>query len=150
MIVFKNERPQGPVPWLAPKTFELAKIFKKRNTSMYSRSYLIITYLGKYNPYMIADVTSAVTDSNLNIVDVEQNSLHGLSIMTMIAERIDPKDAASEARARLLQRLQSLPYEVNVEIVTPDEALKSVNKNLQVFTIIGRDKVGILKAITNA
>ncbi len=117
---------------------------------MLSRPYLIISYLGKYNPYMIADVTSAVTDSRLNIVDVTQNSLHGLSVMVMIAEPVDPADSIQEARDRLWERLQSLPYEVNVEIVTPDEVLKTIDRNVQVFTLIGRDRVGILKAITSA
>ena len=117
---------------------------------MFSRPYLIISYLGKYNPYMIADVTSAVTDSRLNIVDVTQNSLHGLSLMVLIAELIDTEDVIQDARDRLLQRLRKLRYEVNVEIVTSDEALKTIDRNVQVFTLIGRDKVGILKAITNA
>ncbi|MDQ7054776.1 MAG: phosphoserine phosphatase SerB [candidate division KSB1 bacterium] len=117
---------------------------------MLSRPYLIISYLGKYNPYMIADVTSVVTDSRLNIVDVTQNSLHGLSVMVMIAEPVEPADGIQEARDRLWDHLQALPYEVNVEIVTPDEALKTIDRNVQVFTLIGRDRVGILKAITNA
>ena len=117
---------------------------------MFSRPYLIISYLGKYNPYMIADVTSAVTDSHLNIVDVTQNSLHGLSLMVLIAELINTDDVIQDARDRLLQRLRKLRYEVNVEIVTSDEALKTIDRNVQVFTLIGRDKVGILKAITNA
>lgn len=117
---------------------------------MQRRSYLIVSYLGKYNPYLIADVTSAVTDSHLNIVDVQQNSLHGLSIMVLIAETLDPADSAERARERLRERLQVVGHGVNVEVVAADEALRTLDKNVQVFTIIGRDKVGILKAITNA
>lgn len=111
--------------------------------------YLVVTCLGKYNPYVIADVTSAVTDSDLNIVAVEQNSLHGLSLMVMIAETIAPKDTIQKARERLVKRLEGIQADVHVEIVNPDEAQRVVDKKLQVFTIIGRDKVGILKAITN-
>ncbi len=117
---------------------------------MHNRPYLIVSYLGKYNPYLIADVTSAVTDSKLNIVDVEQNSLHGLTVMTLIANPVDPAEPIAAVRDRLQQRLRPLPYAVNVELVTPDEALRSLDRNLQVFTIIGRDRVGILKAITTA
>lgn len=62
---------------------------------------LVISYAGQYNPYMIADVTSAVTDSNLNIVDVQQNALHGLSILTMIAETLAPGDCIDRAHERL-------------------------------------------------
>lgn len=112
--------------------------------------YLVITYLGRYNPYMIADVTGAVTDSNLNIIDVEQNSLHGLSIMTLIAEILPGHPSAEHAQSCLEEKLNALPYNVQVEMIEADEVARVVGKNLQVFTIIGRDKVGILKAITNA
>jgi len=44
--------------------------------------YLIITAQAKYAPYMIADVTGAITDSGLNIIAVEQNSLYGLSVFS--------------------------------------------------------------------
>jgi phosphoserine phosphatase len=49
----------------------------------------------------------------------------------------------------LKENTKALHLEVNVDLVEAAAAMKSVNKNLQVFTIIGRDKVGILKAITN-
>ncbi|MCA9740117.1 MAG: phosphoserine phosphatase SerB [Deferribacteres bacterium] len=112
--------------------------------------YLVISSQGRYNPYIIADVTTAVTDANLNIVAVEQNALYGLNILLMIAEPISPQDSAQKARTRLLHNLQQFEHDLHVEIVTPDEMQRVVDKNLQVFTIIGRDKVGILKAISNA
>ncbi len=112
--------------------------------------YLIVTAQAKYAPYMIADVTGAITDSGLNIVAVEQNSLYGLSILTIIAETVQAKDDLETARKELCERLGKFPYEVTTEIITPDQAVRVVDKKLQVFTLIGRDKVGILKAITNA
>ncbi|MFQ5630510.1 MAG: phosphoserine phosphatase SerB [bacterium] len=112
--------------------------------------YLVISSQGKYNPYIIADITTAVTDADLNIVAVEQNALYGLNVLVMIAEPVLSEDTARQARDRLNRNLQSVTHDVHVEIVTPDEVQRVVDKKLQVFTIIGRDKVGILKAISNA
>ncbi|HHL72350.1 MAG TPA: phosphoserine phosphatase SerB [Bacteroidetes bacterium] len=111
--------------------------------------YLIITAQAKYAPYMIADITGALTDSGLNIIAVEQNSLYGLSILTIIAETVAPDDDIAGARSRLCKRIRKFSYDVSTEIITPDQAERVVDKKLQVFTLIGRDKVGILKAITN-
>ena len=117
---------------------------------LHKEPYLIVTAQGKYHAYLINDVTSAVTDSGLNIVAVEQNSTFGLSTMAMITEIIDAEDTAHKARERLVKKFAKLKHHTNVELVLPEDISRFVNKNLQVFTIIGRDKVGILKAITNA
>jgi len=117
---------------------------------MFMQPMLVLSYAGQYNPYMIADVASAVTDSQLNIVDVQQTALHGLSILTMIAETLAPDDSITGAHRRLQQRLAALDYEVSAKIVQPVERSRALGKRTHVFTLIGRDKVGILKAISNA
>jgi len=110
--------------------------------------YIALTALGKDQPYLIADICTAVTDSGLNIVAVEQNAVYGLFLMFMVTETVDPKDSEETARDRLYAKTRGLPVEINVEVVEAAQALRSVDKKLQVFTILGRDRVGILKAIT--
>jgi len=111
---------------------------------------IVLTVFGNDQPYIIADVCGIVTDANLNIVAVEQNALHGLFIMFMIIEPINSDDSSEDAYFRLKDKAKQLPLDINVDLVSQSTALKSVHKDLQVFTIIGRDKVGILKAISNA
>ncbi|NIR51153.1 phosphoserine phosphatase SerB [candidate division KSB1 bacterium] len=113
------------------------------------KQYIVLTAFGKNQPYLIADICAAVTDSRLNIVAVEQNALHGLFIMFMVTETVEDEDLPQEAYKRLADNTKRLPLDVKVDLVESTTALKTVQKNLQVFTIIGRDKVGILKAITN-
>ncbi len=110
---------------------------------------IVLTVLGNNQPYIIADVCSIVTDSKLNIVAVEQNALHGIFIMFMIIEPIAQNDRSEDAYTRLKEKAKALSLDVNIDLVEPAIASKAVEKNLQVFTIIGRDKVGILKAISN-
>ncbi len=117
---------------------------------MTDKKFIVLTVFGNNQPYLIADVCSAATDSNVNIVAVEQNALHGLFIMFMIMEPIDPAEAPEEAYLRLKERARKLPLDVNIDLVEAPAAMRKVEKKLQVFTIIGRDKVGILKAISNA
>ncbi|HEX9653790.1 MAG TPA: phosphoserine phosphatase SerB [bacterium] len=116
---------------------------------MSDKKYIVLTAFGKNQPYLIADICRAVTDSRLNIVAVEQNALHGLFIIFMVTEPLADDDAPQDAYLRLKENTKALHFEVNIDLVEATTALKAVHKNLQVFTIIGRDKVGILKAITN-
>lgn len=116
---------------------------------MFDKKYIVLTAFGKNQPYLIADICRAVTDSRLNIVAVEQNALHGLFIIFMVTEPVADTDPPQDAYLRLKENTKALHLEVNTDLVEAATALKAVHKNLQVFTIIGRDKVGILKAITN-
>lgn len=117
---------------------------------MSEKKYIVITASGKDRPYLIADITSAVTGAQLNIVAVEQNAPHGLFLMFMITEPITATDDLAKAIERLRANCVRLPVEVKIDVLEASQALKRVDKNLQIFTIIGHDKVGILKAITNA
>lgn len=116
---------------------------------MSEKKYIVLTAFGKNQPYLIADICCAVTDSQLNIVAVEQNALHGLFVIFMVMEPVAEDDPPQDAYLRLKESTKSLHLEVNIDLVEAATAMKAVHKNLQVFTIIGRDKVGILKAITN-
>jgi phosphoserine phosphatase len=116
---------------------------------MSEKKYIVLTAFGKNQPYLIADICRAVTDSRLNIVAVEQNALHGLFMIFMVMEAVAEDDPPQDAYLRLKENTKSLHLEVNIDLVETATAMKAVHKNLHVFTIIGRDKVGILKAITN-
>ncbi len=116
---------------------------------MGEKHYIVITASGKDQPYLIADITAAATGSQLNIVAVEQNALHGLFLMFMVTESIDPAENLTGAVERLRANCLRLPLEVKIDVLEASQALKRMDKNLHVFTILGHDKVGILKAITN-
>ena len=116
---------------------------------MKDKKYIVLNGFGKNQPYLIADICSAVTDSKLNIVAVEQNAVHGIFTIFMVMEPLNSGDSPEDACHRLKENAGTLPLELNIDLVEGTTALKSVEKDLQVFTIIGRDKVGILKAITN-
>jgi phosphoserine phosphatase len=122
----------------------------RKDDCMIEKKYIVITASGKDQPYLIADITSAVTGSQLNIIAVEQNAPHGLFLMFMITEPVDANEDLATAVERLRSNCKNLPLEVKIDVVEASQALRRVDKNLQVFTIIGHDKVGILKAITNA
>jgi len=114
------------------------------------KQFIVLTVFGKNQPYLIADICTAVTDSQLNIVAVEQNSLHGLFILFMLMQPVDESEAFKTAFARFRKNVTRLPLEVKIDLVSAASTTHSGEiKNPQVFTIIGRDKVGILKAISN-
>ncbi len=127
-----------------------AKFQALSEDSMPDKKYIVLTVFGNNQPYLIADICAVVTDAKLNIVAVEQNALHGLFIMFMITEPVEAGENPEDAYLRLKRNAKKLPLDINIDLVEPSAAIKRVEKNLQVFTIIGRDKVGILKAISNA
>jgi len=115
------------------------------------KQFIVLTVFGKNQPYLIADICAAVTDSRLNIVAVEQNSLHGLFIMFMLMLPVDESENCQNAFERFRKHAADLPLEVKIDLVSAAMTTQTAeNKNPQVFTIIGRDKVGILKAISHA
>ncbi len=116
---------------------------------MKDKKFIVLTGFGKNQPYLIADICKAVTDSKMNIVAVEQNAVHSVFTMFMVTQPLCSEDSPEDAYHRLKENARGIPLELNIDLVEGTRALKSVEKDLQVFTIIGRDKVGILKAITN-
>ena len=116
---------------------------------MKRKKYIVLTSFGQNQPYLIADICTAVTDSKLNIVAVEQSALHNIFILFMVTEPVDASLTAEDGYKLLKENCNSLPLDVNIDLVEAVSAMKSVEKQLHVFTLIGRDKVGILKAITN-
>ena len=68
---------------------------------MKDKKYIVLNGFGKNQPYLIADICSAVTDSKLNIVAVEQNAVHGVFTIFMVTEPLNSGDSLEDACHRL-------------------------------------------------
>ena len=109
-------------------------------------NYLVVTATGKDRAGLVADLCAHVSALGLNIIDVEQRSTHGLFMLFMVVEVVDPSTSERSARQRLQKRTKGFDVEVRVDLLPiPDFERK---KNMVVFTIIGKDKIGILRALT--
>ncbi len=109
--------------------------------------YLVLTATGKDRPGLVADIAAVVSASGLNIIDVEQRSPHGLFVLFMVIEVVEPSVTEREARRRLAAAVKDLDVDVRVELL-PIPAFSARGKNQVVFTIVGKDRIGILQGLT--
>lgn len=108
--------------------------------------YLVLSALGHDRPGLMADLTAEVTGIGLNIVDVEVNSAHGVFMCFMVCETMEDSPEEADAKAQLEAAYEGFDVPVQVEVVPA--ATVAERRNLQVFTIVGEDKRGIFRAIT--
>lgn len=111
---------------------------------------LCLQVVGKDRPGLFSDVAALVTALRGNIVHVEQRQVRGMLTLLMLVEDPDPEGRRGRERLQamgnvLKTRLHSLGLEaaVVVALSEPDPPVR----DLQVITLIGADKIGVMHAI---
>ncbi len=106
---------------------------------------LAITVYGLDKPGIVYGISNVLADANVNIVDIEQKVSHGIFLMYVVAD--DSKSILSfeELKDRLIEEGKRLGVCVNVSKFVERETPK---KNLYVITVLGKDRVGIVKDIS--
>ncbi|MDI9611256.1 MAG: phosphoserine phosphatase SerB [Archaeoglobales archaeon] len=90
---------------------------------------------------LVYAVSKALASCNANIVDIEQTVLQGIFAMFIVAEAGDLECVE--------KRLVKLSTDLGIKItISPFERKKSKEKNLYVINVLGKDRVGIVRDIT--
>ncbi|MDI9642786.1 MAG: phosphoserine phosphatase SerB [Archaeoglobales archaeon] len=96
---------------------------------------------GEDKPGLVYAVSKALASCNANIVDIEQTVLQGIFAMFIVAEAGDLECVE--------KRLVKLSTDLGIKItISPFERKKSKEKNLYVINVLGKDRVGIVRDIT--
>ena len=105
--------------------------------------YLIVSAYGFDRAGLVASIADAISTCGLNIVDVRQNSLKGVFSMALVCESAVKR--AQDVEGDVRERLAALDLKCNIHLTRykPDD-----QKRLVVFTIVGRDRLGLLRDIT--
>jgi phosphoserine phosphatase len=128
-----------------------------------------LTVLGPDRRGLTADVSGAVTELGGNIVHVEQNSVYGMYSLFMLVEMGAPTpsvadDTSTRMRSAaasvtrdvyefvydLERRVEDFDVNVRAEVVDPEDLPSKSEKDLRVITILGSDKMGLMRAVTGA
>jgi len=109
----------------------------------------VISVLGKDRPGMIRDLLDAPAKMMVNIVDLDQRILQGLFVMSMVADFGKATATPKELEARLQKLATELGVEVSVLPLALYRGKRRGGKNLQVVTILARDRVGIIYDVAN-
>ncbi len=106
---------------------------------------IAVSVYGEDKPGIVHEVSKILAEHGANIVDIEQSVLQGMFVMFVVAEVEEAELKDVEA---YLERLQ---HRIGVKIsLSPFERKGKEGKNLYVVTVIGRDRVGIVRDITAA
>ncbi|WP_457550288.1 phosphoserine phosphatase SerB [Archaeoglobus sp.] len=106
---------------------------------------IAITVYGKDRKGIIYAISNALADMNVNIVDIEQRVLHGIFLMYVIADCSKTNLSFEEIRDRLVEVGRNVGVNVHV---SKFEKEVSKDKNLYVITVLGKDRVGIVRDIS--
>ncbi|WP_457549125.1 phosphoserine phosphatase SerB [Archaeoglobus sp.] len=106
---------------------------------------IAITVYGKDRKGIIYAISNALADMNVNIVDIEQRVLHGIFLMYVIADCSKTNLSFEEIRDRLVEVGRNVGVNVHV---SKFEREVSKDKNLYVITVLGKDRVGIVRDIS--
>ena len=106
---------------------------------------IALSIYGLDKPGIIYGISEVLARNNVNIVDIEQSVLQGLFVMFIIGDIEKCKVSLEELRKQLEERGKELGVHIHV---TPFERPKQKEKQLYVITVLGRDRVGIVRDIT--
>lgn len=102
---------------------------------------LALAAVGDDKPGIVHAISKALADVGANIIDIEQSVLHGLFVMFLVAETENVEAAVESVRRAADSVGVSVMFKV-LEEVRRDE------KKLYVVTVLGRDRVGIVRDIS--
>ncbi len=103
---------------------------------------LAISVYGEDKPGIVHEIAKALAAKNANIVDIEQTVLQGLFAMFLVAEVSGDVEETVNAVEEAAKRVG-----VHVSFRT-FERREGKDKNLYVVTVLGRDRIGIVRDIT--
>ena len=104
----------------------------------------VILVLGKDRPGIIRDILEVPAKMMVNIVDLDQRILQGIVVMSMVADFGKATAAPKELEGSLQRLAADLGVEVSVLPLDQYRGRRRGGKNLQVVTILARDRVGII------
>lgn len=111
---------------------------------------LSLQIVGKDRPGLLAEVAGLVSALRGNIVHMEQRQVRGFLTLLMLIEDPDPEGRHSKERLVsmghvLKTRLQPLGLDAAIQVARsePDPPVR----DLQVITLLGADKIGVMHAI---
>jgi len=106
---------------------------------------IAITVYGKDRRGIVYTISKVLADANVNIVDIEQKVLHGIFLMYVVADCSQSKLSFEELKDKLIDEGKKVGVDVHV---SKFEKVESGEKNLYVITVLGKDRVGIVRDIS--
>jgi phosphoserine phosphatase len=114
-------------------------------------SLFVVTVLGRDREGLVSSITNLLAEKNINIIDIEQSVIHGLFSMFMLIDLGGTK--TSPARLKVTLSEYAKKQEITVTLAPYAEYADGDDdgeKNIQKITIFGRDRPGIVAAVSHS
>ncbi|AIY90906.1 phosphoserine phosphatase SerB [Geoglobus acetivorans] len=106
---------------------------------------LALSIFGIDKPGIVFRITDLLARANVNIVDIEQNVLQGIFTMFIVGDATGAGLSIDELKAEL----DRISHEIGVYYhLSPFERVKVGGKNRYIVTVIGKDRVGIVRDVS--
>ncbi len=106
---------------------------------------LAVSVFGVDRPGIVFRITEVLADANINIVDIEQSVIQGIFTMFIVGDISECSLSVDEIR----ERLENVAKEIGVHVhLSPFEKTDQKEKRKYVITVIGRDRVGIVRDVS--
>jgi len=106
---------------------------------------LAISVFGVDKPGIIYNITEVLANANINIVDIEQNVFHGIFMMFIVGDIEKAKLSVEDVK----KELEEAGKKIGVQVyLSPFEKIDPKQKRRYVITVIGKDRVGIVRDVS--
>ncbi len=106
---------------------------------------LAISVFGVDKPGIIYKITNVLAEANINIVDIEQTVLQGIFTMFIVADVSKSRMSIEDVE----KNLKDVAKQIDVQVyVSPFERVETKEKKRYVITVIGKDRVGIVRDVS--
>ncbi len=106
---------------------------------------LAISVFGVDKPGIIYKITNVLAEANINIVDIEQTVLQGIFTMFIVADVSKSRISIEDVE----KNLKDVAKQIDVQVyVSPFERVETKEKKRYVITVIGKDRVGIVRDVS--
>lgn len=76
---------------------------------------IVITIIGQDRVGIVAKVSAALAENNVNILDINQNIIHGYFNMVMVADMTDAKKPLQDMQKEFKALGESLGLEIKIQ-----------------------------------
>ena len=106
----------------------------------------VISAVGKDKPGLVHSVTRVLADQHINIVDVEARAVRGHFTMFLVVDLSTSECSYAEMMAAV--EPVGTNFNLGLRVEAYETGRRIVNKHLMLFTLMGRDKPGIVASVS--
>lgn len=109
----------------------------------------VISFMGRDRSGLIRDILAEPANQNVNIVDMDQKVMQGISVMTVVADFESAKVTPQKLEKWYRDNAASLAIDFSFLPLEKHKGRRQAAKELYVVTILAKDRPGIIRDVAD-